>query len=207
MKKIKGYYFITDEGLSRAGNDNDVKSALKAGAGIVQYRAKDVCGRQMLLEAKRLRKLCRGALFIVNDRVDIALACGADGVHLGQDDIPCCVAREILGRNKVIGITVRNVNEAKTAVSQGADYVAAAPVFKTGTKKDAGKPVGLNLIMKIKRFARIPVVAIGGINLYNARDVVGAGADALCAISCVVTEKNVAAEIRKFQELFIKQKA
>jgi len=200
--KIKGYYFITDAGLSLAGNRGDVRSAVKAGSRIVQYRAKCLHGKEMLAEALSLKTLCRGALFIVNDRVDIALACGADGVHLGQDDIPCGLARKLLGRNKVIGITVRNVIEAKKAISQGADYIAAAPVFATGTKKDAGNPVGLELIRKIKRFARIPVIAIGGINLYNAREVIGAGADAVCAISCVVAKKNPAAEIVKFQRLF-----
>ena len=203
-KNIKGYYFITDSGLSLARNEEDVKSAVKAGVSIVQYRAKEADGKVMLLEAGRLKALCGGALFIVNDRIDIALACGSDGVHLGQEDIPCSVARKLLGADKIIGVTVHNATEAKQAIAGGADYIAVAPVFETGTKKDAGKPTGTKLISELKIFAGVPLAAIGGINLSNAVSVIEAGADAVCAISCVVTKENAGAEMRKFQELFSK---
>lgn len=199
---IRGYYFITDSDLSLKGNESDIKAALGAGSVIIQYRKKKASAKEMLVEATRLKALCDGALFIVNDRIDIALACGAGGVHIGQDDMPCRVARKLLGNDKIIGVTVRSVSEAKEAVQAGADYIAVAPVYPTGTKLDAGEPVGLKLISELKKAVNVPVVAIGGIKLANAPEVIAAGADAICAISCVVTKNDVEAEIRKFQELF-----
>ena len=199
---MRGYYFITDAALSRAGNLSDVHSALAAGVAVVQYRDKRAAGREMLAEAGRLREICRDALFLVNDRVDIALGVEADGVHLGQDDLPYETARRLLGERKIIGLTVHNLAEALEAQSLGADYLGVSPIFTTGTKKDAGPPGGLSLIREIKRQVSIPVIAIGGINLQNAAAVIQAGADGVCAISAVVTSPDVRAEIAKFQALF-----
>ncbi len=153
-------------------------------------------------EAIQLRKICRDPLFLINDRVDIALSSGADGVHLGQADMPCRAARSLLGPDKIIGITVHNLAEAQEAQNLGADYLGISPIFKTATKPDAGKPAGIALIEEIRRQVDIPLIAIGGIDHSNAPEVVRAGADGLCAISCVVTKENVAQEIKKFQELF-----
>ena len=203
---MKGFYFITDSSLSRAGNLSDVKNAVAAGVRVVQYRNKHVDTRQMLEEALKLKKTCKNITFLVNDRVDIALASNADGVHLGQYDMPLNVARKILGKKRIIGVTAHNLKEAKQAQKQGADYIGVSPIFATGTKKDAGKPAGIGLIRKIKKHISIPVIAIGGINLQNAKEVIDAGADGLCAISAVVTKKNVKKEIEKFQKLFIKNK-
>lgn len=200
--KIKGYYFITDSRLSRAGNISDVKNALATGVEAVQYRNKDAGTRQMYEEALKLRLLCKDALFIVNDRLDIALAVNADGVHLGGDDIPYKIARKLLGKNKTIGLTVHNVKEARQAERLGADYIGVSPIFATTTKKDALKPVGIRLIEEISRCVSIPVIAVGGINLSNAAEVIAAGADGLCAISAVVTKPDVKKEIGKFQALF-----
>jgi len=141
-------------------------------------------------------------IFIINDRVDIALAVDADGVHIGNDDMPYGVSRKLLGKKKIIGVTVHNVKEAVKAQKMGADYLGVSPIFSTGTKKDAGLPVGVELIKKIKRSVSIPIIAIGGINLSNAPRVIEAGANGLCAISAVVTKQNVKQEIEKFQELF-----
>ncbi len=200
---MRGYYFITDTQLSRAGNLSDIKSALAAGVEVIQYRRKDASTRAMFLEAMELGLVCRGrAVFLINDRVDIALAVDADGVHLGQDDLPYKSARRLLGHQKVIGVTVHNATEAKEAEKLGANYLGVSPIFATETKRDAGKPAGLALIEEVKRVVKIPVVAIGGINLGNAPEVVRAGADAICAISAVITKQDVAAEIKKFQELF-----
>jgi len=201
--KINGYYFITDSGLSKNGNISDVKEAVKAGVGVVQYRQKCATSKEMYDEAFTLRQICKDIIFLVNDRVDIALAVGASGVHLGQDDLPYSVAREILGKKKIIGITVHNVKEAKIAARQGADYLGVSPIFATGTKADAGKPAGVETIKEIKKSVNIPIVAIGGINLSNAKEVIDAGADSLCAISAVVTKKDVKKEIEKFHRLFI----
>jgi thiamine-phosphate pyrophosphorylase len=199
---VKGYYFITDTGLSRAGNVNDVKNALAAKVRIVQYRAKEVSTRTMLAEAAALKKLCRDAIFLVNDRVDVALTVGADGVHLGQEDLPYETARSLLGPEKIIGITVSTLEEALTAARQGADYLGVSPIFFTRTKPDAGLPTGLSLLQDIRNAVDLPLAAIGGITLTNAAEVIAAGADMICAISEVVTHADVCARVEKFQKLF-----
>jgi thiamine-phosphate pyrophosphorylase len=201
---VKGYYFITDSKLSLAGNENDVLQAVACGVEVVQYRNKNAETRQMYEEAARLRKICRDSdsIFLINDRVDIALAAEADGVHLGQLDMPCLAARKLLGPEKIIGVTVHNLAEALQAKSIGADYLGVSPIFQTATKPDAGKPAGISLIEEIRAQVDIPLIAIGGINHSNASEVVRAGADGLCAISCVVTKENVRDEIIKFQKIF-----
>ncbi len=128
---MKGYYFITDSKLSRAGNINDVSMAVACGVGVVQYRNKNAETREMYEEAVRLREICRDTVFLINDRVDIALAANADGVHLGQSDMPCGAARKLLGPEKIIGITVHNLAEARLAESIGADYLGVSPIFPT----------------------------------------------------------------------------
>lgn len=204
MNKIKGYYFITDRGLSRQGNARDVSDALDCGVTVAQYRDKDLGMKEMYKEALALKSICRRskALFLINDRVEVAAACDADGVHIGQEDMVYGEARKMLGKNKIIGVTAHNIEEAVNAQEAGADYVGGSPIFSTATKPDAGKPAGIKLIEAVKRAVRIPVIAIGGINLSNAAEVVRAGADGLCAISAVVASDNVKAEILKFQKLF-----
>ena len=200
---IEGYYFITDACLSKAGNISDIENAVEAGVKVVQYRNKEGSTRQRYEEARKAKEICKGkALLIINDDVGIALAVGADGVHLGQDDMPYDAARRLLGENSIIGLTVHNVEEALEAEKKGVDYLGASPIFETSTKKDAGKAVGPQLIKDIKGCCKIPVVAIGGINHENAGQVVDAGADALCAISAVVAKDDVKAEIQKIQGLF-----
>ncbi len=199
---MRGFYFITDTGLSRAGNLSDVRHALAAGVRVVQYREKLAPFGQMCEEARELKRLCAGARFLVNDRVDVALAVGADGVHLGQDDVACQAARRLLGPGKIIGITVHNLAEALAAQEAGADYLGVSPIFATTTKVDSGRPGGVDLIAAIRERVSLPLIAIGGITLANARAVIRAGADGLCAISAVVTKSDVRAEIAKFQDLF-----
>ncbi len=199
---MKGYYFITDSALSRAGNVSDVEQAESCGVEVVQYRNKNAETMEMYKEALRLREICRSAALLINDRIDIALAVNADGVHLGQSDMPYRAARKMLGPGKIIGITVHNLAEALEAEGQGADYLGVSPIFSTKTKSDAGKPAGIALIEEIREKVEIPLIAIGGINLANAPEVVRAGADGVCAISAVVAKENVSEEIRKFQELF-----
>jgi thiamine-phosphate pyrophosphorylase len=199
---MRGFYFITDAGLSRAGNLSDVREAVAAGVRVVQYRDKHRHPDEIRQEARRLRELCREVLFLVNDRVDVALWVDADGVHLGQDDLPYEAARELLGPDKIIGITVHNVREAREVAARGADYLGVSPIFPTRTKADAGAAGGLGLLREIRREVAVPLIAIGGINLDNAREVIRAGADGLCAISAVVTRSQVRVEIARFQALF-----
>jgi thiamine-phosphate pyrophosphorylase len=199
---MKGYYFITDTRLSLAGNALDVEQAMAAGVRVVQHRDKKADTAAMIAEARILRRLCRSALFLVNDRVEVALAVDADGVHLGQEDLHYREARRRLGETKIIGITVNTVEQALEAASLGADYLGVSPIFATQTKPDAGEPAGLHLLREIRALVNLPLVAIGGITLDNAPDVIAAGADSLCAISAVVTQPDVQAAIMDFQNLF-----
>lgn len=202
--KINGFYFITDASLSKKGNLSDVEEALKAGVKIIQYRHKTGETQGLIEEAQKIKALCHkyGCKFLINDRVDVCLAVEADGVHLGQEDMPYEIARKLLGKNKVIGLTAHNVEEAKEAEGLGADYIGVSPLFATTTKKDAGAPAGVDLIREIKKVCKLPLVAVGGINLENALPVIAAGAEGLVAISAVVAKDDVKAEIEKFQKLF-----
>jgi thiamine-phosphate pyrophosphorylase len=202
MRKINGFYFITGGDLSRRGDLADVLAAMRAGVMIVQYRDKTASSAEMYRKALALKRLSRGALFLVNDRIDIALAVDADGVHLGQKDMPLAVARKLLGKKKVIGVSVNTLAQAAGAVAGGADYLGVGPIYSTATKTDADRPVGTDIIRKIKARFNLPVVVIGGISIDNAPKVVSAGADALCAISAVVAKADVGRQIRKFQMLF-----
>ena len=199
---MRGYYFITEAALSRAGNLSDVAAAVAAGVRVVQYRQKQGLTSDLVAEARRLREICRHIRFLVNDRVDLVMEVGADGVHLGQEDLPCPEARKRLGPEKIIGVTVSTVAEALTAQAGGADYLGVSPIFSTATKADAGAPAGVALLAEIRRRVTLPLVAIGGITLANAPAVIEAGADAVCAIGAVVTRPEVEAEIDQFQKLF-----
>lgn len=197
---MRGYYFITDSGLSLSGNLFDVRSAVAAGVRVVQYRNKSNITREMYEEALSLKRVCEGkANFIINDRLDVALAVGADGVHIGLEDMPYGEARRLLGPDKIIGVTVHDLEESLEAEAMGADYIGLSPIFATGTKGDAGAPCGTGLIAEVKKRCRVPLVAIGGIDLSNVDEVIAAGADMVCAISAVVTKPDAAAAILKFQ--------
>ncbi|HKM09202.1 MAG TPA: thiamine phosphate synthase [Candidatus Methanomethylophilaceae archaeon] len=188
-------YVITDSSLSKGLSDSEVaRLAYEGGAETVQLRMKDSSGKEMLEQAKIISSIAyeMNRIFIVNDRVDIAIASDADGVHLGQDDMPLEDARKLMGDDKLIGISVGNAEEAVIAYEGGADYVAIGPIFGTGTKEDAGEAVGLDAIIKVKDAVQeIPVVAIGGINLGNIRDVIRSGADAAAVISAVVGREDI----------------
>lgn len=200
------YYFITDSNLTRKGIYEDVKNALKAGVKIIQYREKNKNTREMYKEAWTLRELTKHkAMLIINDRVDIALSIDADGVHLGNEDMHFDTARSILG-NKIIGLTVHNVNEAVNAEKIGADYIGVSPIFETKTKNDAGKPAGVNLIKEIRKKVRLPIVAVGGITLDNMEEVLGAGADSVAMISAVVTKEDVYEECKKIRSIIKKHR-
>lgn len=200
--KLRGLYFLTDRGLSKQGIVEDVKQVLEAGCKIVQYREKEKTSREMVQEAVEIAGLCKekGALFLVNDRIDIAMAVDANGVHLGQEDMLLKTARKILGSEKVIGITVHNLEEALQAERDGADYVCVSPIFHTDTKKDAGEPAGISLVREVKQNVKIPMAAIGGINKENVKQVVEAGADSVAVISAIVCSENVAEAARAIIE-------
>ncbi len=202
--ELSGFYFITDSSLSKKDAVSDVESAVAGGAGIVQYRDKGKSLIAFLDEACRIRELCHnnGVLFIINDEVGAAMLSGADGVHLGQDDMPAETARRILGKGKVIGVTGHSVEEAAKAVKDGANYLGVSPIFSTMTKKDAGPPAGLDLLRKVRKITSIPIVAIGGIKEENASAVIDAGADAISAISATVAQDDVKSKVAIFAKKF-----
>lgn len=196
------FYLVTDSALSRRGTLHDVERALEAGCAVVQYREKEKSTREMVGEARALAALCAGrALFLVNDRLDVALAAGADGVHIGQDDMSFADARRLLGPERIIGLTVHDVDEALEAERLGADYVGLSPIFATSTKQDAGGACGVEMIARVRPRIGIPIVVIGGISKENAAATIRAGADAAVAISAVVRAEDVAAEVRMFREI------
>ncbi|MCL6477434.1 MAG: thiamine phosphate synthase [Peptococcaceae bacterium] len=187
--RSKKLYVITGQNFAGGRSiESVVTGAVDGGAGIIQLREKNMSGRELVQAGRILRKITgdRGALMIVNDRVDIALAVGADGVHLGQDDIPLTVAREILGPEKIIGISTHSLDQALAAEREGADYIAVGPLFYTGSKEDVCAPVGLDLLMEVSARVRIPKVGIGGVKEHNVRDVVKSGADIVAVITAVV---------------------
>ena len=196
-------YVVTDETVSGGRSHLQItERAVEGGADVVQLRAKGLEGRAMLNVAKDMRDATKGTdtLFIVNDRLDIAILANADGVHLGQDDIPVDEARRISPPGFIIGVSVGSVEESLRAEKEGADYIGLGPVFATTSKDDAGPVCGLDLLNSVKDSVGIPVVAIGGITMDNAPSVIGAGADGLAVISAVLVPEDIAAaclELRK----------
>jgi thiamine-phosphate pyrophosphorylase len=206
LKEID-FYLVTDSELSKKGTLSDVKEAVDAGCKIVQYREKNRSTKEMINEAAEIKRICNDkAIFLVNDRIDVALAVDADGVHIGQDDMPIETARKLLGENKIIGLTVHNTDEAVEAEKKGADYVGLSPIFDTATKKDAGGGIGPGKIKEVKNTIKIAVVAIGGINKENFESVVQNGADSLVAISAVICNDEVKSEIKSFIDIIQKIK-
>ena len=191
---IYGLYVVTDEMLSHGKSHAEIAyEAVLGGASIIQLRDKTASSLKLLTDAKKIAAICRGkALFIVNDRIDVALASGADGVHLGQDDIPADAARKICGDNFIIGVSAGSLAEAEKAVADGADYVAVSPVYDTASKADAGSGHGLSLVREIhKAFPDVPLVGIGGLNKENAAEAVSAGLDSVAVISAVVSAADI----------------
>ncbi len=206
-------YVITTEipGLSRTHIDV-ARDAIAGGATVIQLREKDRCTRDILRIAAEIKKLTHrsGTLFIINDRIDIALAIDADGVHLGQEDMPLLYARRILGKGKIIGVSVGGIEEAVRAEREGADYLGVGSIFLTPSKSDAGQPVGLGTLSEIRSSVKTPIVAIGGITLNNIEDVLKAGADGVAVISavaCATDVKRATSELlRKIREVKAKLK-
>lgn len=186
-------YLVTDPDMpGDLGLVGTCRKAMEAGVRIVQLRDKKASTRSLVATAEELLKATResSALLLVNDRVDVAMAAGADGVHLGQDDMPAADARRLLGPEAVIGVSVRTREEAELARSQGADYLAANLVFPTETKTDLPSPLGLEGVARLRRSTRLPLVAIGGIDHRNAADVVRVGADGVAVVSAIMASNK-----------------
>lgn len=201
---LSGLYVIIDKKIT-SSCEKIAKEIIAAGAKIIQLRCKNTPLREFLKEANILRKLTeKKAIFIVNDSLEIAQAVDADGVHLGEEDLPVNTARKILGDCKIIGASVSDVYEAEKAEKEGANYLGVGAIFKTYTKEDAGKPLGCAIIKKIKKKVNIPVFAIGGINKNNLKDVLESGADGVCICSGILLAENPAKETREIIKMIKK---
>ena len=187
-------YVIVDSSILRGTSPlQAAKKIVAGGATACQLRAKNMEDRDLYNLASSLKKVVKEkkVLFLINDRIDIALAVDADGVHLGSGDLPIKVARKLLGRNKIIGLTVRDLSQALKAQREGADYVSLGPIFSTRIKKNLPPPRGLKVITQIKKNIKIPLIAVGGINSNNLARVLRAGADGVAVASAVNRVVNI----------------
>jgi thiamine-phosphate pyrophosphorylase len=202
MREMKlGLYIITYNETAAGGSHLDVAAAaMEGGADAVQLRAKELGGREMHALASRIGAMARerggGCLFFVNDRVDVALAAVADGVHLGQEDLELEAARSLVGEDMIVGISATTMEEAREAEAGGADYLGVGPVFATPSKPDAVFTIGLDGLKRIRDAVELPIVAIGGIGEENARQVFEAGADGIAVISAVTAAADMTEAVR-----------
>jgi thiamine-phosphate pyrophosphorylase len=198
-------YPITDAKLSGTSHLEQVKALLAGGARMIQIRDKNMSSRELFGTVEGCQALMRdhGAKLIVNDRVDIAMALGADGVHLGQDDLPPTEARKLLSPGTIIGFSTHSVEQAIEAMKLPVDYIAAGPIFQTLSKSDSEPVIGLAGLEKIREaIGDLPLVAIGGINLNNCRDVFSAGADSVAMISALVSQPSrITPQMREVLEI------
>ncbi len=193
-------YLVTDRALSMGrGTLEIVRAAVAGGVTCVQIRAKACATREFIAEAAAVRDYLkpRGIPLIINDRVDVALGIGADGVHLGQKDMPLAMARAMIGAKMIIGISAESVADAVAAQAGGADYVSASPVFATPTKTDTAPALGLAGLAAIRERVALPLVAIGGIQRGNAAAVIRAGADGLAVVSALTAAQDPAQAARE----------
>ena len=199
---ISGLYAIIDSSyisLEAAGECAELLAA--GGAWLVQLRAKGSGSAAMLKAAQNIRKALSGkAVFMVNDRVDIALLSGAEGVHLGQEDIPLKEARRLMP-SSIIGVSTHNIEEAKRAEGEGADYISFGPIFPTVTKKDADAPKGVKRLREVASKVDLPVVAIGGITIENARQVMETGASSVAVISEILLAPDIRGKVSEISAL------
>lgn len=201
---MQGLYLVTDRGFcGRRGVAATVAEAVRGGAAWVQLREKTASTRAFIEAALALKALLapRGVPLIINDRVDVALAAEADGVHLGQSDMPCETARRILGPRALIGLSVETWEEVEAAQNQPVDYLGVSPVYATPTKTDTRGEWGLTGLARIRAFSRHPLVAIGGLNAKNAAEVVAAGADAVAVVSAVCAADDPCGAARELSRI------
>jgi thiamine-phosphate pyrophosphorylase len=202
-------YLITDR--RTAGGQsilNIVRAAIAGGATAVQLREKEASTREMIEVGRALRAITRaaGVPLIVNDRVDVALAIEADGVHVGQEDIPAALARRLIGPDRILGVSAATVAEAEQAVRDSADYLGVGDVYGTPSKPDAGPPIGLEGLAAVARAVRVPVVAIGGITPENAAATISAGAVGVAVISAIVGAPDPLAAARRLRQVVTAQR-
>jgi len=192
-------YLITDRQLV-PDLEGACEMALKGGVKAIQLREKDLPVRELLETARRLRKLTEryGAMLFINDRVDVALASGADGVHLGVDGLPPGAVRKIAGEKLMIGASTHSLEEARRAERGGADFITFGPVYETSSKMKYGKPLGVEKLREAARELSVPIFALGGIKKENAGEALGAGAYGIALISAVFGAADIKAQAERF---------
>jgi thiamine-phosphate pyrophosphorylase len=201
---MRGLYLVTDRGLcGQKPLEDMILQAVRGGVAYVQLREKEISTRLFVEEAQRIKKLLAKYKIplIINDRIDVALACGADGVHIGQEDMPYVTARSLMGKKAIIGLSVETWEDVEESQKLDVDYIGVSPVFATPTKTDTKGEWGLEGLAKIKTFSRHPIVAIGGINESNARDVAAAGADCIAVVSAICAAADPVVAARKLNEI------
>lgn len=203
VKKAMLLYAVTDRTwLGKQTLYQQVKQALSGGATCIQLREKDLDQEEFLREALEIRDLCRsfGVPFIINDNVELAVQCNADGVHVGQSDMQAGKVRQLIGPDKILGVSAQTMEQAKLAEENGADYLGVGAVFPTATKDDA-KPVSHETLRKIADSVSIPICAIGGINKENLPQLSGTGIDGVALVSAIFASKDIEAECRRLRLL------
>jgi thiamine-phosphate pyrophosphorylase len=197
-------YLVTDRGLARGRTTLEiVKTAVYGGTTIVQLREKDCSTRDFIEQALTVKKFlkARGVPLLINDRVDVAQAIAADGVHLGQTDMPLEIAKKILGDSMIIGISAESLEDAIEAERGGADYLGISPIYATPTKTDTASPLGLKGLREIRNAVKLPLVGIGGLNKDNAAEVIRHGADGVAVVSAIVAADDPAAAAEELKQV------
>jgi thiamine-phosphate pyrophosphorylase len=193
MKQIGRLHVLTDTVLqSRFSHLELARMAIKGGADTIQFRQKVGATREMIEIVRQLKQLCvdSGVTLVVNDRLDVAIASEADGIHLGQDDFPIPLARKLLGENSIIGGSAANLEEAQKCLAEGADYIGFGPVYPTTSKEDADPVTGIKLLKRAVEAIPLPIIAVGGISVENAPEVMRVGAQGIAVISAVCCQED-----------------
>jgi thiamine-phosphate pyrophosphorylase len=206
MSKIDySLYLVTDRGvIGQRDLCGCIEQSILGGATVVQLREKNLSTLEFYEIALKVKEITSkyNVSLIINDRIDIALACDADGIHIGQSDMPLDIARRIVGHNKIIGVSTRTIVEAKEAEDKGANYIGVGAIFPTGSKDDA-VTIGLEELRQIRDNVKIPIVAIGGINEENCRAVIANGADGIAVISAILGKEDIK-EASRFLKDFVR---
>ncbi|MGA9109917.1 MAG: thiamine phosphate synthase [Smithella sp.] len=201
---MRGVYLVTDRGLCGGRPlEEIIIQALKGGISFVQLREKEISTRSFVEEAGRIKQLLEPykVPLIINDRVDVAVACGAEGVHIGQEDMPYEIVRKIMGKKAIIGLSVETWEDVVASQKLDVSYIGVSPIFATPTKTDTKDAWGLEGLARIKAFSRHPLVAIGGINESNVSEIVMAGAQCIAVVSAICASPDPEAAARKINEI------
>jgi len=200
-KIVSGLYLILDQQYIRGDIISTAMEAIEGGVDVIQYREKNLPKRKMIEIGKEICRIAKdkGVIFIVNDDPAVALAVDADGVHLGQEDVPVHIARKILGPEKIIGLSTHNIEEALEAEKAGADYIGFGPIFHSKTKMVA-PPVGVEGIKRVRELVSLPIIAIGGIERDKVQEIIRAGASGVAVISAILSAPSVREAVRGFKE-------